>query len=57
LSDDTCPHCEDQIIEIDHCGERLLGCVVCNCWMGNDKVLMQLDEADITAIGGQVRLN
>jgi hypothetical protein len=34
-----------------------LAAVECNRWMGNDKVLMQLDEADITALRGQVRLN
>jgi hypothetical protein len=50
----TLPQCEDRLIEIDHCGERLIGCVTCNCWMGEDKVLMQLDEADITALRGRV---
>jgi hypothetical protein len=55
--DKRCPQCEEPIIEIDHYGERLFGCVTCNCWMGEDKILMQLNEADITALRGRVRPN
>jgi hypothetical protein len=51
--DKRCPHCEDRLIEIDHYGQRLIGCVTCNCWMGEDKVvLVQLDEDDIAALRG-----
>jgi hypothetical protein len=52
-----CPHCEEALIEIDHYGERLIGCVTCNQWMGKDKILVQLDEPDIVALGGGVRPN
>ena len=55
--DKRCPHCEEPIIEIDHYGERLFGCVECNRWMGEGKVLMQLDEAEIYALRGRVRPN
>jgi hypothetical protein len=26
----TCPHCHRPLIEIDHYGERLIGCIECN---------------------------
>ena len=29
---DTCPHCRRPLIEIDHYGERLIGCIECNRW-------------------------
>jgi hypothetical protein len=57
LMDQRCPHCEEPLIEIDHYGELLIGCVECNRWMGKGKILMQLDEADITALRGRVRPN
>jgi hypothetical protein len=25
----TCPHCNGQLVEIDHYGERLIGCIEC----------------------------
>jgi hypothetical protein len=55
--DKRCPQCEEPLIEIDHYGDRLIGCVECNRWMGEGKVLMQLDEADITALRGRGRPN
>jgi hypothetical protein len=27
-----CPHCHRPLIEIDHYGERLIGCIECNSW-------------------------
>jgi hypothetical protein len=39
--DKRCPHCEEPLVEIDHSGDCLIGCVTCNCWMAEDKVLMQ----------------
>jgi hypothetical protein len=27
---ETCPHCHGPLIEIDHYGERLIGCIECN---------------------------
>jgi hypothetical protein len=53
--DKRCPHCEDRLIEIDHYGDRLIGCVTCNCWMGEDEVLVQLDQAEIIALRGRVK--
>jgi hypothetical protein len=52
-----CPQCEEPIVEIDHYGERLIGCLTCNRWMGEAKVLKQLDGADIIALRGRVRPN
>jgi hypothetical protein len=30
--DATCPECRRPLIEIDHYGERLIGCIECNRW-------------------------
>jgi hypothetical protein len=57
LVDKSCPHCDSSLIEIDHYGEHLIGCITCNRWMGENKVLVQLDEADIAALRGRVRPN
>jgi hypothetical protein len=27
-----CPNCHRPLIEIDHYGERLIGCIECNRW-------------------------
>src|SRR5262249_2063952 len=32
LNTQTCPHCNGQLVEIDHYGERLIGCIECNQW-------------------------
>jgi hypothetical protein len=53
--DKSCPHCDTSLIEIDHYGDRLIGCVECNRWMGEGKILMQLDEADITGLRGKTQ--
>jgi hypothetical protein len=53
--DKRCPQCEEPLIEIDHYGDRLIGCVQCNRWMGENTVLLHLDEADIIALCGLVR--
>jgi protein-arginine kinase activator protein McsA len=29
---DKCPSCHRTLIEIDHYGERLVGCIECNRW-------------------------
>ena len=55
--DKSCPHCDSLLIEIDHYGDRLIGCVECNRWMGENMVLVQLDEAEITALRGRARPN
>ena len=30
----NCDRCDEPLIEIDHQGDRLLGCIECNCWRG-----------------------
>jgi hypothetical protein len=49
---DKCPSCHRPLIEIDHYGERLVGCVKCNCWgwPGSDKPFMALPEDDLQAL-------
>ncbi len=32
MTDETCPDCHRPLIEIDHYGERLIGCIECNRW-------------------------
>jgi hypothetical protein len=32
MGDDTCFRCKRPLIEIDHYGERLVGCIECNGW-------------------------
>jgi hypothetical protein len=49
-----CPHCEEPLIEIDHYGELLIGCIVCNWWVAEDELPVRLDETDITALRGRV---
>jgi hypothetical protein len=41
-----CPLCHHPVIEIDHYGERLIGCIECNRWgwPGSDKPFMALPE-------------
>ena len=55
--DKSCLHCEEPLIEIDHYGDRLIGCVERNRWMGDGKFLMQLREEDILALRERVRPN
>jgi hypothetical protein len=42
-------------MEIDHYGQRLVGCVECNRWtrMGSEHVLVQLPDEDIDALRRQ----
>ena len=50
--DGTCPHCQRPQIEIDHYGERLIGCVKCNRWgwPGSSNAFMALREEDLQAL-------
>ena len=50
--EDTCPHCQRSLIEIDQYGERLIGCIECNLWgwPGSDKPFMALPEDDLQAL-------
>jgi hypothetical protein len=48
----TCSRCNRPLMEIDHYGERLVGCVECNrwSWRGSDRLFMALPEEDIEAL-------
>ena len=45
---DKCPSCHRTLIEIDHYGERLVGCIECNrwSWRGSDRIFMELREEE-----------
>jgi hypothetical protein len=45
------PHCQRPLIEIDHYGEVLIGCMECNRWgwPGSDRPFMALPEDDLHA--------
>ena len=49
---DTCPDCHRPLIEIDHYGERLIGCIECNRWRwpGSNNAFMALPEDDLQAL-------
>jgi hypothetical protein len=49
---ETCSRCQRPLIEIDHYGERLIGCAECNrcCWPGGDDLFMELPEEDLRAL-------
>lgn len=48
---DTCDRCKRPLIEIDHYGERLIGCVECNCWRGSKRAfIVELSVEDIEAL-------
>jgi len=46
------PDCHRPLIDIDHYGERLIGCLECNRWgrPGDDTLPMQLLEDDLEAL-------
>jgi hypothetical protein len=48
----NCAGCNRPLIEIDHYGERLIGCVRCNRWgwQPDKPFFMELPEEDIRAI-------
>jgi hypothetical protein len=50
--DNACPHCQRPLIEIDYYGERLIGCIECNCWdwPASDKPFMALPEDELQAL-------
>ena len=47
-----CKQCGKALIEIDHYGERLIGCIDCNrwTWPGSDEPFMELPEDDLEAL-------
>ena len=54
MSDKVCPYCNGPLMEIDHYGEVLVGCITCNRWghPGDDKLIMELMESDLEALRG-----
>jgi hypothetical protein len=52
LNTTICPQCRGALIEIDHHGKRLLGCVKCNRWtrLGSEHRIMQLPKEDLEAL-------
>jgi hypothetical protein len=47
-----CDRCKRPLIEIEHYGERLIGCIECNRrgWPGGDDLFMELPEEDLEAL-------
>jgi hypothetical protein len=47
-----CPRSRGPLIEIDHYGERPIGCVECNrwTWRGSKRLFMELPDEDIQAL-------
>src|SRR6478609_1930423 len=54
MRDKACPHCNRPLMEIDHYGEVLVGCIDCNCWghLDDDKLIMELMGSDLEALKG-----
>ena len=48
----ACDRCDAPLIEIDQYGERLVGCIECNCWSRRDsaQLFMELPEEDLQAL-------
>ena len=43
------------LIEIDHYGERLNGCIECNCWRGDKSAfIVELSVEDFQALRGLI---
>jgi len=51
-----CQKCNRQLIEIDHYGERLIGCIECNrwSWQGSKRLFMELPDEDLHALRDRV---
>ena len=48
----SCDHCGSPLIQIDHDGDRLTGCVVCNVWRGDKNAfIVELAVEDWEALG------
>jgi uncharacterized protein YbaR (Trm112 family) len=52
VSEQVCPYCKRPLMEIDHYGEVLVGCIDCNRWghPGDEKHIMELMESDLEAL-------
>jgi hypothetical protein len=49
----ACDRCDAPLIEIDHYGERLVGCIECNCWSRRDSAQLFMELPDEPAIGSR----
>ena len=48
-----CAACNEQLIEIDHYGERLTGCIECNTWRSDKRAfVVELTVENIQALRG-----
>jgi hypothetical protein len=52
VSNKVCPYCNRPLMEIDHYGEVMVGCIDCNRWglPGDDKLVMELLPDDLEAL-------
>ena len=52
VSEQVCPYCKRPLMEIDHYGEVLVGCIDCNRWghPGDEQPIMELMESDLEAL-------
>jgi hypothetical protein len=48
----NCPDCHQPLIQIDHYGERWIGCIHCNKWgkPGDSNLVMELSDEDWKAL-------
>jgi hypothetical protein len=51
---EVCPTCHNPLIEIDHYGERLIGCIECNRWSRDQWLFMKLTEDDLEALRARI---
>jgi hypothetical protein len=59
MTDETCPTCNGALIEIDHYGERFVGCIKCNKWRPANsppgRLSLQLPDEDLEALSDKRR--
>jgi hypothetical protein len=53
----NCAFCNGPLIEIDHYGERLVGCATCNLWKwrGGKSLTVVLPQSDLDALRGLIK--
>jgi hypothetical protein len=50
MSSSRCEQCGQPLVEIDHYGERITGCPVCNVWQDANGIRCRLAPDDIVAL-------
>jgi hypothetical protein len=52
MSNNFCRYCNRPLMEIDHYGEALIGCIECNRWghPNDEELIMELLEDDLKAL-------